>query len=107
MRVAKRRQLLQRGWAVGDVDEFLGLTPEERALVDLRLRLANGLKLRRAQRRLTQGELARVVRSSQSRVAKMEAGDPSVSIDLLLRSLIALGASNSDLATIISGRGVG
>jgi hypothetical protein len=107
VRVAKRRQLLQRGWAVGDVDEFLGLTPEERALVDLRLRLANGLKLRRAQRRLTQGELARVVRSSQSRVAKMEAGDPSVSIDLLLRSLIALGASNSDLATIISGRGLG
>ena len=58
MRVAKQRQLLQRGWAVGDVDEFLGLTPEERALIDLRLRLANGLKLRRAQRRLTQGELA-------------------------------------------------
>jgi len=107
VRVAKRRQLLQRGWAVGDADEFLGLTPEERALVDLRLRLANGLKLRRAQRRLTQGELAKVVRSSQSRVAKMEAGDPSVSIDLLLRSLIALGASNSDLATIISGRGLG
>jgi len=104
MRVAKRRRLLQRGWAVGDADEFLGLTAEERALVDLRLRLANGLKLQRVQRRLTQGELAKVVRSSQSRVAKMEAGDPSVSIDLLLRSLIALGASNSDLARIISAR---
>ena len=104
MQVAKRRRLLQRGWAVGDADEFLGLTAEERALVDLRLRLAKGLKLQRVQRRLTQGELARVVKSSQSRVAKMEAGDPSVSIDLLLRSLIALGASNADLARIISAR---
>ena len=104
MRVAKRRKLLERGWAVGDADEFLGLTEKERTLVDLRLRLANSLKLQRVQRRLTQGELARVVRSSQSRVAKMEAGDPSVSIDLLFRSLIALGASNSDLAKIISAR---
>jgi len=104
MRVAKRRKLLERGWAVGDADEFLGLTSEEQALVELRLRLARGLKLHRVQRRLTQGELARVVRSSQSRVAKMEAGDPSVSIDLLFRSLIALGASSSDLAKIISAR---
>jgi transcriptional regulator with XRE-family HTH domain len=95
---------MERGWAVSDAEEFLGLTAEELALVDLRLRLANGLKLQRVQRRLTQGELAKVVRSSQSRVAKMEAGDPSVSIDLLFRSLIALGASTSDLAKIISAR---
>ena len=107
MRVAKRRKLLERGWVVGDAEEFLGLTVEELALVDLRLRLANGLKLQRVQRRLTQGELAKVVRSSQSRVAKMEAGDPSVSIDLLFRSLIALGASNADLARIISARNAG
>ena len=104
MRVVKRRRLLQRGWAVGDAADFLGLTAEEQALVELRLRLANGLKLQRVQRHLTQGELAKVVRSSQSRVAKMEAGDPSVSIDLLFRSLIALGASSSDLAKIISAR---
>jgi len=104
MRVAKRRRLLQRGWTVGDADEFLGLTAEDRALVDLRLRLANGLKIQRVQRRLTQGELAKVVGSSQSRVAKMEAGDPGVSIDLLFRSLIALGASSSDLAKIITAR---
>ncbi len=91
MRAAKRRKLLDRGWAVADAGEFLGLTAEERALVELRLRLASGLKLQRVQSRLTQGQLASVIRSSQSRVAKMEAGDPSVSIDLLFRSLIALG----------------
>ena len=104
MRAAKRRTLLERGWVVGDAGDFLALTAEERALVELRFRLASGLKLQRVQRRLTQGELARVVKSSQSRVAKMEAGDPSVSIDLLFRSLIALGASSSDLAKIISAR---
>ena len=65
MRVVKRRKLLQRGWAVGDAGDFLGLTAEEQALVELHLRLANGLKLQRVQRRLTQGELARAVRSSQ------------------------------------------
>lgn len=103
MRVAKRRKLLDRGWAIGDAGEFLGLTAEEQALVDLRLRLGSGLRLQRVQSRLTQGQLASAIRSSQSRVAKMEAGDPSVSIDLLFRSLIALGASNRDLARIIGG----
>jgi hypothetical protein len=32
----------------------------------------------------------------------MEAGDPSVSIDLMIRSLIELGVSNRDLARIIA-----
>jgi predicted XRE-type DNA-binding protein len=107
MRVAKRRRLRDHGWAIADAGDFLDLTVEERAMVELRLRLASGLKRQRAQSRLTQDQLASVIRSSQSRVAKMEAGDPSVSIDLLLRSLIALGASNGDLAKIIRGKGAG
>ncbi|OGO38999.1 MAG: hypothetical protein A2Z03_00735 [Chloroflexi bacterium RBG_16_56_8] len=51
--------------------------------------------------RLTQMELARLLESSQSRVAKMESGDSSVSLDLLVRSLIALGATRQDLAQVI------
>jgi predicted XRE-type DNA-binding protein len=104
MRASKREKLAARGWKVGTASEFLGLTPEEEAYIELRLRLAEGLKARRAKQRLTQAELAEAVRSSQSRVAKMEAGDPTVSIDLLVRSLIALGASNADLAKIIAAR---
>ena len=104
MRANKREKLVARGWKVGTAGEFLGLTPEEEAYIELRLRLAEGLKTRRAKQRLTQAELAEAVRSSQSRVAKMEAGDPTVSIDLLVRSLIALGASNADLAKIIAAR---
>lgn len=104
MHANKMRKLRARGWVVEGPGEFLGLSQEERAMVELRLRLANGLRAERVQRSLTQADLARLIRSSQSRVAKMEAGDPSVSIDLLLRSLIALGSSNADLAKIIAAR---
>ncbi len=92
MRDDKRTRLEAKGWKVGTAREFLGLSGDELAYVELRLRLAEGLKQRRRRRNLTQTEFARVVRSSQSRVAKMEAGDPTVSLDLLIRSLIALGA---------------
>lgn len=69
-----------------------------------RLKLADGLKARRSRKKLTQVELAKSLGSSQSRVAKMEAGDPSVSVDLLVRSLIALGADSRDIAKIIASR---
>jgi DNA-binding XRE family transcriptional regulator len=102
MRASKRAKLTSRGWKVGDAKEFLDLSAEEAALIELRLKLAEGLKARRKRKRLTQLDLAAAVQSSQSRVAKMESGDPTVSIDLLMRSLIALGASRRDLARIIA-----
>ncbi len=102
MREEKRRLLARKGWKVGSVKDFLNLSAEEAAYVELRLKLANGLRERRQRRRLTQVELAYLVNSSQSRVAKMEAGDPSVTIDLLVRSLLALGVSDQELARIIT-----
>lgn len=101
MRETKKRRLEARGWRVGTTREFLDLAPDEAAYVELRLRLAEGLKQRRLGKKLTQTEFAKVVRSSQSRVAKMETGDATVSLDLLIRSLLALGASRSDLAKLI------
>ena len=92
MRKAKRERLEQRGWRVGTVEDFLGLSPAEAAYVELRLRLSETLRNRRKSRRLSQTQVARMLHSSQSRVAKMEGGDPSVSLDLLIRSLLALGA---------------
>jgi len=97
----KEQQLIARGWKVGTADEFLGLTSEEAAYVELKLVLSDSLKQQRQQRKLTQGELGKLLRSSQSRVAKMEAGDPSVSLDLLIRALLALGISSEDLACMI------
>ena len=102
MRKGKKTRLERAGWKVGSVQEFLGLSKAEEALVELKLTLSRGLKERRARRNMTQAQLARLLKSSQSRVAKMEAGDPSVSIDLLIRSLLAMGATQKDLAQVIS-----
>lgn len=101
MREGKAQRLEAKGWRIGTAKEFLGLSDEEAAYVELKLRLAQSLKARRRRRRMTQIDLAKVVRSSQSRVAKMEAGDPSVTIDLLIRSLLALGTSARELSRII------
>jgi DNA-binding XRE family transcriptional regulator len=98
----KKKQLEAHGWRVGSVDEFLGLSKEEVAYIELKLALSEHLKKRRKQMKLTQVELATRLKSSQSRVAKIEAGDPSVSLDLLVRSLLALGTSQTDLAKMIS-----
>ena len=102
MRENKRKRLEAKGWKVGTTKEFLGLTRDEETFIELRLKLAEGLKTLRVRRRLTQIDLAKAVQSSQSRVAKMEAGDPSVSLDLLVRSLIALGTSSKELGRMIS-----
>ena len=102
MRAEKRKRLEAKGWKVGSAKELLNLSDEEAAYVELRLKLAEGLKARRNAKGLTQTALAKAVHSSQSRVAKMEAGDPTVSLDLLVKSLLALGASNRDLAAIIA-----
>ena len=104
MRESKRSKLAAKGWKLGSAKDFLGLSPQEEAYIELRLKLADGLKLRRGSRGVTQTQLARVLRSSQSRVAKMEAGDPTVSLDLLVKSLLALGTSNRELAAIITRR---
>jgi len=103
MRRSKRQKLETKGWRIGGVQEFLGLSDQEAAYVELRLRLADSLKARRRRRNLTQAAFAKRIHSSQSRVAKMEGGDPTVSLDLLIRSLLALGASNRDLARAIGG----
>ena len=97
----KKQQLTARGWKVGTVDEFLGLTSEEAAYIELKLVLSDHLKQQRQQHKLTQGELGKLLQSSQSRVAKMEAADRTVSTDLLLKALFQLGASPRDVAKLL------
>ncbi len=104
MRESKKKRLEHKGWKVGSADEFLDLTPEESAFLDLKLRLSESLRERRTRENLTQQQLAALIKSSQSRVAKMEAGDPTVSLDLLVKTLLALGATNRDLAKAIATR---
>jgi ribosome-binding protein aMBF1 (putative translation factor) len=104
MDTKKRKRLEAAGWEVGTASEFLSLTPEESALVETRVAVSEALRARRAERGLTQGALAKKLKSSQSRVAKMEAADPSVSLDLLLRAYFATGATKRDLARVLTTR---
>ena len=98
----KKEKLIQAGWAVGSAEDFLELSPEESAYIELKLALAENLREVRQNNHLTQKELARLIKSSQSRVAKMESGDPSVSLDLLIRSLFALGKTPRDLSLLLA-----
>lgn len=102
MRASKQAKLEAHGWKISSAEEFLALTQEESAYIEMKLALSHSLKQRRLKNRMSQVELAKAIKSSQSRIAKMEAGDPSVSIDLLMKSLLALGASPKQLAKTIA-----
>lgn len=102
MDAAKRKRLEEAGFKVGDASEFLGLSDAESMFVELKASLATALQEKRTARQLTQSEVASALGSSQSRVAKMEAGDPSVTVDLLVRSLFFVGASPKDLAKVFA-----
>ncbi|MBU6484232.1 MAG: helix-turn-helix transcriptional regulator [Betaproteobacteria bacterium] len=100
----KRAKLRAAGWMVGTPREFLKLSDEETAFVEFKLALSKTLQAVRASQDLSQVEAAKRLRSSQSRVAKMEASDPSVSVDLLVKSLFRLGAQPGDIAKALRPR---
>jgi ribosome-binding protein aMBF1 (putative translation factor) len=80
MKDSKRKKLEAAGWRVGTADEFLGLSDFESMIVDIKLALGDALRERRVRLHLSQRDLAKRINSSQSRVAKMEAADPDVSL---------------------------
>ena len=101
MNATKRKKLEAAGFAVGDTQEFLGLSDEEMAYIAIKRSLSENLQVRRKKQKLTQVQAAKVLKTSQSRVAKMESGDKSVSIDLLIRANLALGATPKELKLAI------
>jgi hypothetical protein len=102
MNEAKRRKLEAKGWRVGGAQEFLGLSDQEAAFIEFKLKLAQSLRVKRLKRGMGQIPFAKIIHSSQSRVAKMEAADSSVSVDLLVRSHLALGTSGPELGRILA-----
>ena len=98
----KRKKLEAAGWAVGDASDFLGLSSAEAELVELKVKLALLVKQKRKIQNLSQTALADLMGSSQSRVAKIESGDPSVSLDLIFRALLTSGVTRQELAEVIS-----
>lgn len=101
MKQSKKEKLEKAGWRVGNAQDFLGMTDEEAAIAKLKITLANGVRERRVQEGITQAELAGRIGSSQSRVAKIEAADTAVSVDLAIRALFAMGTTHKALAKII------
>ena len=101
MKGTKRARLERAGWVVGSAAQFLKLSAQEQRFVELKLALAAGVRQLRERQGLTQAGLAERLGSSQSRVAKMEAADSSVSLDLMMRSLLSIGATASEIAKLI------
>ncbi len=101
MKSIKRDKLQKAGWKIGSAEEFLSLSPEESAFIEMKLALCDSVRSRRIKKRISQTEFAKLISSSQSRVAKIEAGDSSVSLDLVMKSLLSLGATKKDVANLI------
>lgn len=97
MNSEKLKRLKAAGWKVGDTKDFLQLSDEEAMLVEIKLSLINAVRQSREKHGMSQIDLAQKMGSSQSRVAKIEAGDPSVTLDLIVRALISTGASRRDV----------
>jgi ribosome-binding protein aMBF1 (putative translation factor) len=99
---SKRKKLERSGWRVGTASDFLGLSAEESAYIEMKLALSETLREEREKKNLSQVQFARLIASSQSRVAKMEAADSSVSMDLLVKSLLALGVARKKVARALA-----
>ncbi|MBK9967257.1 MAG: XRE family transcriptional regulator [Holophagales bacterium] len=99
----KRERLLAAGWKVSTAAEFLDLSPEEEALVEARIALTRRIRSVREEKGMTQVQVARLIGSSQSRVAKMEAADRTVSIDMMMRTLFRLGQTPRQVGRALAG----
>lgn len=98
----RERKLREAGLEIGDYGDFLGLTHEDRAFVEIRLALVRAVRERRRKElKISQAAFAKRIGSSQSRVAKMEAGDASVSLDLLMTSLVQTGSTSADIGRML------
>ena len=97
----KQNKLEAAGWKVGDAEDFLELNQVESDYISLKIALSQHLKTRRQSLRLTQKDFAGMIHSSQSRVAKMEAGDPGVTLDLLVKSLLTLKTPKEDIEKML------
>ena len=101
MNKQRKKELAAKGFAVTNVADFLGLSPHEEQMIELRLKLSKAIRERRRKAKISQVVFAERLKTSQSRVAKMEAGDPSVSIDLLVKNLFKSGLNIKDLSKIV------
>jgi DNA-binding transcriptional regulator YiaG len=102
MNKAQKARFAKAGWKVGTAADLLGMTDAEAALADAKLRLGDVVREMRQRRHLSQAALAKLMGSSQSRVAKVENQDAEVSLDLQLRAIFAANpAASADFQRLI------
>ena len=98
----KKTRRRKAGWIDGDYGDFLRLSDGDREIVEMKYQLVRALRSERERQHLTQAEVAKLVGSGQARIAKIEGGDPSVSLDLLLKTLLALGKTRKQIARLLA-----
>ena len=104
-RKTRKQRLKDAGFEATSVQDFLDLSDEEISFIAMKLGLARALKRYRTMKlNMSQHQLAELIGSSQSRVAKMEAGDPSVTLDLLVRSMLSTGLKRAEIARALGRR---
>ena len=95
-------QLAAAGWRVGTVAEFLGMTPQEEGILEIRVGLMKALRDHRKRSELTQAQVAERIGSGQAKIARLENGDGKATIDLLIRAAMAAGASLQDISNVFA-----
>jgi len=97
MSAATRKHLKATGGRVSTVAYFLGLRrEEEEPLID-------ALDWEHRKKRLLQKQLTDRLESSPSRIAKLEAGHPGATPDLLIQAPLVVGTSRAQIATAFAG----
>jgi len=97
----KKKKLEDNGWKVGEIDEYLQLDKSDMAIIEMKVALAKAIVTKRKSIKESQTQMAKKIGSSQSRIAKIEHADPTVSIDLMIKSLLSLGATRKEIAKAI------
>lgn len=98
----RKAKLQKAGFKVGTVQEFLGLSDAEMMIIDMRIALGKRIRVVRERQQLTQSDLAKRIRSSQPRIAKIEAGEEGVSLDLMTKAALAVGMTRKQIAKAIA-----
>jgi len=94
---AEKKRLEADGWKFGTVAEFLEMTPEEAELMELRHTVRMRVREARLAQGITQGELAKRLKTSQPRIVALEGTATDVGLELGFRALFALGVKSSDV----------
>jgi predicted XRE-type DNA-binding protein len=92
MNAEKRKALEAQGYKVYDhAGDAVGMTAEEKELMDIRITLAIEVRKRREKLKMSQKDLAVRLKTTQPRVAKIEQAASDVSFDHIYRAYAAVG----------------